>query len=520
MLRYGPMGQILKELHCVSFCKNDYRRFQETDTTKADLNTITFQKKRVVDDTLVVARPSGANFASSAVAKNATPKKNWPILAINLPEKDLYDSASGIISNRDKKGRDWEKIAEVSYMEEGKLLFETYAGLRMHGGIRLQTKKWKPGFRLYFRKQYGMDSIAPGILLKNTEVPIRTLVLQTTAWPPGYPFNNPLAYDIAKKIGCLVPETRLVELYLNGKSYGMMIAVEHLSRRQWGQRYSSEDYNFYKFRSSNAFVDLKMYTKKLWETVSTPIDGFEETARNNIDLDNLSRHIFSWVYTGTTDFCQGVAFYDPSTPDAKLAWINWDMDHGFWDGHALLDGLDRENWQQSAFGIVYLKKHGCGRTKLFSRLIDESIAYKNEFINLTTMLLNHSLSQDFLQDRVSYYRDMLLFYGTPNPAYIDMLYTFMENRGDFIFTDMQTQFNLDGPYSCTIIAPKNKTFIVDGYTYNTSYSGKYFQSTPITIALLKEADRFHHWLINGKKSSTRSLSLHLTQNTTIEYIAN
>jgi hypothetical protein len=267
ILRYGPMGDILRELDRVSFVANDFKRFKRTGHHNEDIDIISFQKKRVVGDVLVVANPFGVfEHASTTVAKSVKQKVDWPILAISIPEKSLNDPEIGIMVNRDKKGSRWERIAHASYLEKGELVFETYVGLRMHGGLRLTTKKWKPGFRLYFKKKYGMKNIAKGVILKDSEVPVRTLVLQTVVWPPGYPMNNPLAYDISKQIGCVVPETRLVEVYINGKRYGMMVAVEHLSRRQWGQRFSHEDFNFYKFRSKNSSVDTKMYSKKFWET--------------------------------------------------------------------------------------------------------------------------------------------------------------------------------------------------------------------------------------------------------------
>jgi len=366
ILRFGTMGDILRKLHRVSFTTNDYRRFQSNEHHIPDINAITFQKKRAVGDVLVVANPTGVvKYSSTTFAKSAQQKTGWPIFSISIDQKSLNDPDVGILVNRDKKGRDWEKIVQVTYLEKNNVIFETYAGLRMHGGIRLTTKKFKPGFRLYFRKKYGMETIAKGLILKDSKVPIRTLVLQTVAWPPDYPMNNPLAYDISRKIGCVVPETRLVELYINGKSYGMMFAVEHLSRRQWGQRYSSENYNFYKFRSQNSFADKKMYVEKFWKTVSAKPKDLEEISHQNIDLENFSKHLFSWVFAGTTDYCQGVAIYDNLNSAAGVSWINWDMDHSFYDLQSVKYDIKRKNWEQEAFQIVYKKRHYCGRTKLF-----------------------------------------------------------------------------------------------------------------------------------------------------------
>ena len=300
MLRYGAMGKILRKSGFLSYTANDFERFSKTEKSSDDLETITFQKKRHVDDYLFKAMPSGRiNYTSSVIAKSLPHKKGWPILSIVIDDKHLNDPEMGILPNREKTGDQWEKIVEISYMEEGEILFETYAGMRMHGGERLITKKWKPGFKLYFRNRYGLANVPEGVILPDSGVPIRTLVLQTTVWPPGFPMNNPLAYDISREIECKVPFTRLVEVYLNGKSYGMCVAVEHISRRQWGQRFGHDDYSLYKFRSDNRDIDSKMYNRHFWKTVTAKQDFSYELADLHIDLDNFSRHVFSWVFSGT-----------------------------------------------------------------------------------------------------------------------------------------------------------------------------------------------------------------------------
>jgi hypothetical protein len=218
------------------------------------------------------------------------------------------------------------------------------------------------------------------------------------------------------------------------------------------------------------------------------------------------------------DYCQGVAVYDNLTPDAGVSWINWDMDHAFYDGKAITYKVERENWEQAAFAIVYKKRHYCGRTKLFSRLINESKAYRNDFLNLATELLNHRLTHGFLQERVAYYEHMLKTYGELDQDYISMLNAFMDHRTDFVFNDMHDKFGGVGPYSCDVIGASGQVFLVDGYRYSSEYTGKYFQSTPVTISVPLKAGCKYHWLVNGRKITDKKLFLHLDQNTTIQYV--
>jgi hypothetical protein len=521
MLQYGAMGDILRKLGVIKYTPNDFERFDKTDHSEEVLENVTFQKKRRVDDYLfsVSPRPRGkVEYKSSEIAKSLEHKEGWPILSIVISERDLNDPEIGLMPKRAEKGREWEKIAEISYMEKGEILFETYAGIRTHGGERLISKKWKPGFKLYFRGDYGLENVPDGLILQNQVVPIKTLVLQTTVWPPGYPMNNVLACDISRQIGCEVPSTRLIEVYINGISYGMTVAVEHVSRRQWGQRYGHEEYSMFKFRSDNRDIDKKMYNQHFWKPTTAKENFSKDYAAEHIDLDNFSRHVFSWVFNGTEDFCQGVAVFNHLDPEGRVSWINWDMDHSYYDRSAELNGFEREIYKQKAFQIIYLDRHSCGRTELFSKLMRRSPEYKQEFVNLVVFLLNHRLNKDFLQERLGYYSEMMASFGKPHHDYVTMLTKFMKHRTKFIYQDMVEQFELKGPTSC-LVKIDGLPIEVDGVLYKESFTGHYFNSTPVELKVPdRYSSKFGHWLVNGEKMAKTVINLSLTSDTIVRIV--
>jgi hypothetical protein len=245
----------------------------------------------------------------------------------------------------------------------------------------------------------------------------------------------------------------------------------------------------------------------------------KEIVGSRIDLDNFSRHIFSWVFCGTEDYAQGVAIYDNEDPGAKVSWINWDMDHSFFDHFANIYKVDRENWQQAAFELVYMDKHFSGRTKLFSRLMRESEEFHREFIDLVVHLLNHRLTYDFLHDRVAYYRQMMEYFGEPHEEYVTMLRKFMDHRPAFIFRDMQKHFALSNPHSCRIRVPEGETIVVDGIGYAKDYRGKYFATTPVHITVPESSRlRLQYWLVNGERIFTPELQLSLQEDTEVSLV--
>ena len=511
ILNYGAFGKILKKLILVKPIPNDESRFPTTENTIDDLETLTFQKKRNIDDTLYTINPQGReSLGSTLIMAGKKNKKEWPIFSIFIKEKDLFDPETGIVSNTDKHGRKWERLAEISYIEDGKVLFSTMAGLRLHGGKRRTTKPFN-SYRIYFRDSYGAREFPAEILYPDDQdpTPLRTIVLHTTDWPPGYPMNNPLALDITREIGGIAPRTRLVEIYLNGVSLGMGVAIEHMSRKQWRTRWKHDQFNFYRFRSDIQFEDTKMYIDRFWTPTTERPLSFQNVS-SSIDLENFTRHIFSWVFCATDDYCQGVAVLDKSNPEAKLFWINWDMDQSFWDHGKWLDPtLKRENWQQNAFSRIYKESHFCGRTTLFTRLINQTEEYKSFVVDIVTELLNHKLTDKFLNSRVQYYKLMMKQFGEPHVEYIDFLEQFMKKRPDYIRLDMKKIFELDGPYSCEVTVPEGKQVIIDGYPVSGDYHGQYFEGQTCTLQMPdNQNNKFDYWLVNGE--SVRSNPLKLT----------
>ncbi len=524
VLNYGELGKILKNLGYVQLVDNDGRRFSQTEKSgenlaDARLELIPFQKKRRVDEYVFKARPEGNSKAlESFFPHGVKQKEDWPILAIIIPENDLYDADKGILRHRDKQGREWERKAEVIFIDEGRVVFSSAVGLRVHGGKRRLIKPFQ-SYRLHFRKKYGMEEIPAGLVLAKAGA-IKNLVVQMTDWPPGQPMNNPLAYDISAQMGCIVPETKLVEVYLNGTSVGSAFITEHLSRRQWDQYFPGGDYLFYKFRGNFTPQDERLYFRRFWAYVRDKKNFSLEKVASTIDIDNFSRHVFSWVFNGTTDACQGVGFLDTSDPDAKLRWINWDMDHSYWDRFAEKNSVMRSNWQQEGMALIYSAGNDpCDRSILFSRLINESDEYRKYFSALVTETLNHLLTEEFLLARVAYYARMLAQFGTPQQEYIAMLEEFMRHRADFVREEMTLQLGLKGPHLCRVLDPAHQSLLIDGYPYAANYSGRYFKGQKIVLEPDGASQElFSHWLVDGRKVVTHRLEHVVEKEVVIEAV--
>src|SRR5688500_1819391 len=140
-----------------------------------------------------------------------------PLLSLTLDDADLNDPVKGLLPNKREHGEEWEREGSVSYFDGGKLLFASGVGVRIHGGGSRITAP-RPGFRLYFRRKYGPRELPPGILFSPAAQPIRRLVVHDDVRRYGkinWHFANPFAYDIARAIGAIAPETDRKSTRLN-----------------------------------------------------------------------------------------------------------------------------------------------------------------------------------------------------------------------------------------------------------------------------------------------------------------
>ena len=223
----------------------------------------------------------------------------------------------------------------LSYYEDGVLRHASGAGLRIHGGSS-RFGKGLQSYRVFFRREYGVEEFAPGVIFGSESHPLRRIVvhndvrLHTRRY---WHLTNPLAYDIARKIGCLTVDTKPVRFYLNGESQGLYVLSEHLGPNYFRTHFGHED-----------FFPTIPEGNRLWTRVSRLRHMTMATVGELIDLENLTRWFLSILMCDTHDAFQAPnQFRDERRPGAKWFWINWDMDASFmeWNHDTFQASLER-----------------------------------------------------------------------------------------------------------------------------------------------------------------------------------
>ena len=185
---------------------------------------------RLADLRSVVQR-SPARYPSSVVPSPAELARFSPVLSVHADAPYLHDPDYGLLANPTRRGRDWEHRATVSYFRDGRLLFASPAGLRVHGATS-RTGSPVQSFRLYFRREYGSFQFRSATLFGGKGDPLTRLVALNDLRLDGrgrwWHLVNPLAFDITRRIGALAPETQPVSFLLNGQRQGLYVLTEHV----------------------------------------------------------------------------------------------------------------------------------------------------------------------------------------------------------------------------------------------------------------------------------------------------
>lgn len=412
-----------------------------------------------------------------------------PVLSLTLNEADLNDPERGLLPNKLKHGEEWEREGSVSYYDGGRLLFASGVGVRIHGGGSRQTAP-RVGFRLYFRREYGPREAPRGVLFSADAQPIRRLVIHDdmrqdsdgTRWH----FANPLAYDIARAVGAIAPETKPVRFFLNGEYYGPFVLTERFDERFFAAHWGYEDVLLSQEEMNN-----------LWDWVRTTRPLTMKAVSERVNLDNLTRWFFAVAFCATRDAYQGPGqFLDQTKDRGGWFWVNWDMDQSF------------RNWNLDSYQYL-LERVAEGRrgrnpaeprSVILTNLLAEDAAYREFFKRFVQNALNHRVTESFLQERYRHYLDTASNLRVSNLDYTRRLREFLEKRRAFFRLITEQWLNSAPSQPVTVSAPGNVTVILEGERVADGYQGLYFPDLELVADIAGERRaELAGWIVNGQE---------------------
>jgi hypothetical protein len=153
------------------------------------------------------------------------------------------------------------------------------------------------------------------------------------------------------------------------------------------------------------------------------------------------------------------------------------------------------------------------RARLFRRLVREDRHFVRYFTDRVSQMLNHSLTDEYLQDLV---RRNELRSVQPIPFNGFDLSTFFERRNDQVFNSVATVLRQPRPHVVDVQAPSDVRLDVDGHEYLSQYRGRYFDGQSVTVrALGRDGKPRGLWSVNGRAVVEDGLKVLVDRHTVI-----
>ncbi len=426
------------------------------------------------------------------------------LLSLSIERDALLSPARGLLTNPTARGREWERPGHVSFFDGGRLQLATKVGVRLHGGASRVYSKLK-SFRLYFRPSYGPAAVPAQTFFSQGPAGDLTRVIvhndvRVDRLKREWHLVNPLAYDIAGRLGGIVPRTRPVRFYLNGESQGVYVVTEQISPEFLETRFGHRDF---------AIDDPKdLESLFQWARTTRPLRMQDVAAK--VDLDNLTSWALTVLFCATTDvMTQSPMVRDRTDPKARAFWITWDLDHSFMD----LYQRGPEPWLLDSYRTILYNREV--RSWILTRLLERDENYRRYFSDRLAIALNHQLAPAFLEERFGFYREVALRRGARDNGYLDELEGFLKARPQALWDLTVKYLKVGQPFTITVDGPAGANVTIDGFTTPLPYRGRYLSGANFVLDA-GVTSPIDGWLLNRRAERSKRLSFSVTEDVRIE----
>ena len=403
-----------------------------------------------------------------------------PVVSLYVPNTSLWDLDTGILSNRLRHGRAWERQGFVSFFDGERLTFSGSVGVRVHGGGSRHTSN-PQGFRLFFRRQYGLPSMPARVALgEGHDYALKRVILhndmRVAVKEMRYHLTNPLAYEFARALGNITPATRPVRFYLNGFFQDVYVVTEHFDPRDYFSTHIGHP----------ALMDDENLDR-LWDQVQALKPMRMREVSQLVDIENLTRWFIAVIFCGTHDAFQGPGqFLDPYRKRAPWFWVAWDMDESFRIvEHDTFDHILESKTSRRG------RRDNEPRPRILTGLLKGDPEYREYFKAQWVDAMNHVLTPEFVRAKYEYYAELAVKLGVPDTDYLPEVKRFLDERPTVLRT-MAAQYLQTGPMvQLRMTAPGT----VNGHQVDAGWTGYYFPGMTVqvvsaagTTALLIDSD--------------------------------
>ncbi|MBO4390295.1 MAG: CotH kinase family protein [Lachnospiraceae bacterium] len=494
-------------------------------------------------------KSSDIETVSYFVGSNAPTKYTLPVVSLVTDPDSLHDPKTGLFTNYDESGREWERPGVFQYYVDGQEELDMNIGIRLHGAYS-RRNDFK-SFRLYAREEYDTEKWFKYNFFENSVIPanesnssgdsiekFKHLILRAGG-NEAQTGDSTMMRDAF--VQSLMTNTKLdlqayqpVVVYLNGDYYGMMNVRERFDSHYFATHYNTKKeniavYNFWydeKNGDRNIEVDDgtdedKKYLEDFYQYVEDHDLSQEENYQwvaERLDIENyidyLSVQLFcnnhdwpgnncrAWRYTGEPMDAYGL--------DGKIRFCLFDTEYSLnlynqqetqpsFDSLAAATAKNSKEWPN---------QHG---STLLLRKLLENDGFREQFATRYMDLLNTNFSS---RVTVKQFNEMFKVIesafkesGTKNSLGngVDSAKKFLSSRNSYAFGEISKHLSAGPKYRLELYT---NTEGFGSYNINTiegltadaptadedRWAGYYCANIPVKVtAVAAEGYHFSHW---------------------------
>lgn len=475
-----------------------------------------------------------------------------PVVSLSTDPEHFWDNDSGIYVMGPNAStefpyfganfwQDWERPIHIEmYEPNGELGFSIDAGVKIYGNYsRANPQK---SLSIFARGVYGYPEINYQVFPDRNIDQFEAIVLRNSGndWNTSH-FRDGLMSKIAYKAGVTAQAYRPAVVYLNGVYWGILNIREKINEHFLASHFPIDPGNIDLLEDNNEvihgnathYLDLLTYID---ENDITEPDVYSLVS-NAIEIDNYIRYTITQIFIDNWDWPgNNVKYWRPRTPEGSWRWILFDTDfsfglftpngymHDMFEFATLPDGPSETIW-----GWDEWWPNPPWSTYLLRTLL-ENEAFRNNFINQCADLLNTlfdpdeilstvdeitGLIEDEIPDHTARWGSNLATWNNN----VDILRNFVFYRNAFVWSHMQSHFNITGTYQLHLDQLGGDGAInVNSISINDfPWQGQYCDVIPIQIeAVPAPGYRFVEWY--GLDSTGNTLIVNTEDDTTFTAI--
>lgn len=469
--------------------------------------------------------------------------QNLKVISIVTDSSNLLDSKTGIFTNYSKKGREWEREANLQIFSGGNYSYEQNVGIRVHGGYtRSLTQK---SLNVYARGDYGAtsfdyDLFSGNLISESTGEPITefdSFILRNAGNDSEYSrFRDKMNQTLVSDRDFLTQGMEPCIVFVNGAFYGHMEITEKISTDYIKAHTDVGKKNIVIIKNQELDEgdeeDLQEYND-LWAWIKATDfseDSAYEELCSKIDMNNFADYMSSNIYIGNKDWgSNNVCMWKSKKIKEENPYMDGKWRFNMFDTEYSSNLYNQIPATTNTFTqLMYQKSfltdlfNGALKNENFKKLFVTTFMdiAGNNFDNEKVNSLIDELSTSYEEFATDTLKE--IYNKTSYASEVTKIKTFFSSRYASIVKSMKTSLKLTGEIVELTVNNDSQYGSVTVGTVNTdgTYTGNYYTDYPVTVkAYAKDGYTVTGWkLSDGRTFEGSTAEIELAEAVTAEPI--